>query len=54
MLCRAKVYYLTDFQLLTYALPQVRPTVFFSVPRFYEKLWDQVTANKVGKAWLAE
>ena len=32
----------------------MRPNIFFSVPRFYEKLWDQVTANKVGKAWLAE
>lgn len=31
----------------------MRPTIFFSVPRFYEKLWDQVTANPVGKAWIA-
>lgn len=46
-------YYLNDFGSLTDALPQVRPTVFFSVPRFYEKLWDQVASNSLGKAWLA-
>ena len=52
MLCRAKVYYLTDFQLLTQALPQVRPTVFFSVPRFYEKLWEQIEQNAIGRRYL--
>ena len=52
MLCRAKVYYLTDFQLLTQALPQVRPTVFFSVPRFYEKLWEQIEQNAIGQRYL--
>ena len=52
MLCRAKVYYLTNFQLLTHALPQVRPTVFFSVPRFYEKLWEQIEQNAIGRRYL--
>ena len=52
MLCRAKIYYLTDFQMLTQALPQVRPTVFFSVPRFYEKLWEQIEQNAIGKRYL--
>jgi long-chain acyl-CoA synthetase len=52
MLCRAKIYYLTDFQMLTQALPKVRPTVFFSVPRFYEKLWEQVEQNAIGKRYL--
>lgn len=52
MLCRAKVYYLNDFQMLTHALPQVRPTVFFSVPRFYEKLWEQVEQNRFGQRVL--
>ena len=45
-------YYLNDFGKLTEALPQVRPTIFFSVPRFYEKVWDQVVSNPVGQAWL--
>lgn len=52
MLCRAKIYYLSDFQMLTRALPIVRPTVFFSVPRFYEKLWEQIEHNALGQRWL--
>ncbi len=52
MLCRAKIYYLNDFQMLTQALPQVRPTVFFSVPRFYEKLWEQIGQNPLGRRYL--
>ena len=52
MLCRAKIYYLNDFQMLTQALPQVRPTVFFSVPRFYEKLWEQIEQNPLGAKYL--
>ena len=52
MLCKAKIYYLTDFQMLTKALPEVRPTVFFSVPRFYEKLWEQIEQNPLGQRYL--
>ena len=52
MLCTSKVYYLNDFQMLTRALPQVRPTVFFSVPRFYEKLWEQIGCNPLGRRYL--
>ena len=44
-------YYLNDFGALTDALPKVRPTIFFSVPRFYEKLWEKAISNPVGKAW---
>ncbi len=53
VLCRTDYYFLNDFGTLTEALPKVRPTVFFSVPRFYEKVWDQVTANKMGQRWLS-
>ncbi len=53
LLADVDVYYLNDFGALTEALPKVRPTVFFSVPRFYEKVWDQVISNRLGKAWLA-
>jgi len=53
MLCKAKIYYLSDFQMLTKALPRVRPTVFFSVPRFYEKLWEQIEHNALGRRYLA-
>ena len=52
-LCRVDYYFLHSFGSLTKALPEVRPNVFFSVPRFYEKLWDQVTANRVGSLWLS-
>ncbi|MBP5771324.1 MAG: AMP-binding protein [Bacteroidaceae bacterium] len=52
MLCKAKIYYLNDFQMLTKALPEVRPTVFFSVPRFYEKLWEQIEQNPLGRKYL--
>ena len=54
VLSKVDYYYLNDFNALTDALPQVRPTIFFSVPRFYEKLWDQIAANKIGQTWLAE
>lgn len=52
MLCKVELYYLNDFGALTQALPKVRPTVFFSVPRFYEKVWQQLTENKFGKKWM--
>jgi len=52
MLCCAQIYYLNDFQMLTKALPLVRPTVFFSVPRFYEKLWEQIEQNSLGQRYL--
>lgn len=52
MLCKVKFFYLNDFALLTQALPKVRPTVFFSVPRFFEKLWDQIEQNPLGKHYL--
>lgn len=50
--CSVKYYYLNDFNQLTAALPKVRPTVFFSVPRFYEKLWQQILDNPLGQKYL--
>lgn len=52
MLCKVKFFYLNDFAMLTQALPKVRPTVFFSVPRFFEKLWGQIEQNPLGKHYL--
>ncbi|MBQ3477852.1 MAG: AMP-binding protein [Clostridia bacterium] len=46
-------FFLNDFGALTDALPKVRPTIFFSVPRFYEKLWDQIMANPLGQRWFS-
>ncbi|MBO6107365.1 MAG: AMP-binding protein [Stomatobaculum sp.] len=53
LLTKIDFYYLNDFNALSEALPKVRPTLFFSVPRFYEKIWEQVVSNGLGKAWLA-
>ena len=46
------IYYLEDFQNLQKILPKVRPTVFFSVPRFYEKVWEQAAKSSVGRMYL--
>lgn len=46
------LYFLEDFQQLPQALPRVRPNIFFSVPRFYEKVWSEVTDNWVSRIYL--
>ncbi|MDD1770712.1 MAG: AMP-binding protein, partial [Methanomassiliicoccales archaeon] len=42
------IHFLEDFKGLRNALPLVRPRIFFSVPRFYEKLWDSIRTSKQG------
>ncbi|MDD1750665.1 MAG: SDR family oxidoreductase, partial [Methanothrix sp.] len=34
------IYFLEDFRRLQKALPQVKPVLFFSVPRIYERIWE--------------
>jgi long-chain acyl-CoA synthetase len=34
--------FLRDFHDLSRSLPRVRPSIFFSIPRFYEKVWERV------------
>jgi long-chain acyl-CoA synthetase len=46
------IYFLEEFRRLHEGLDKVRPTVFFSVPRFYEKLWDELMANSLAKGYL--
>ena len=48
---RLNVYFLEEFSGLRRALSITRPTVFFSVPRFYEKLWEGLLQSRVGKAY---
>jgi long-chain acyl-CoA synthetase len=43
------IYYLEDFRDLQHTLTRVRPTLFFSVPRFYEKVWEGLMETKAGQ-----
>jgi long-chain acyl-CoA synthetase len=46
------IYFLEDFRKLQEALPQVRPTVFFSVPHLYEKVWEAIGKNSLGRLYI--
>jgi long-chain acyl-CoA synthetase len=46
------VYYLESFHELQKMLPRVRPTVFFSIPRFYEKVWEKASQSFIGHLFL--
>ena len=47
-----KLYFLENFQALETTLPKVRPSIFFSVPRFYEKVWSKVQQSWLGSMYL--
>jgi long-chain acyl-CoA synthetase len=34
-------------------LPRVRPTIFFSVPRIYERIWEALEVNSLGRRYLS-
>lgn len=46
------LYFLEDFSDLGDALPKVRPKIFFSVPRFYEKVWCNVLESRIGRFYV--
>lgn len=46
------IYFLENFRDLPVALPRVRPDIFFSVPRFYEKVWSAISENRIGRSYL--
>jgi len=46
------VHFLEDFRALSKTLPAIRPTIFFSVPRVYEKLWEGLRESTPGKRYL--
>jgi long-chain acyl-CoA synthetase len=46
------IYFLEDFRDLQAILPQVKPTIFFAVPRFYEKVWEALMENNVGRSYV--
>jgi long-chain acyl-CoA synthetase len=43
-----EVTFLEDFRRVAATLPAVRPTVFFSVPRLYQKVWEGVGRSRIG------
>jgi long-chain acyl-CoA synthetase len=47
-----KLYFLENFQTLETTLPKVRPKIFFSVPRFYEKVWSKIQQSWLGSMYL--
>jgi long-chain acyl-CoA synthetase len=47
-----EIYFLEDFRKLQDELPLVRPTVFFSVPRIYEKVWEALEKNPFGRFYI--
>ncbi len=47
------VWFLEDFHALSHVLPRVRPTIFFSVPRFYEKVWERFAEGAAGRLYRA-
>jgi len=49
---KINLYFLENFYELQKMLPKVRPVVFFSVPRFYEKVWEAFRKTKLGKNYL--
>jgi long-chain acyl-CoA synthetase len=44
-----RLHFLEDFHSLRRALSLVRPSIFFSVPRFYEKMWDSFQGSVLGR-----
>jgi long-chain acyl-CoA synthetase len=47
-----EITFLEDFHRLTQALVDTRPVILFSVPRFYEKLWERFAASKQGGRYI--
>ncbi len=47
-----KLYFLENFGDLREVLPKIRPKIFFSVPRLYEKVWCNVLESSVGRFYV--
>jgi len=47
------LYFLENFHDLEESLQKVRPNVFFSVPRFYEKVWCSVLESRIGQIYIS-
>jgi len=47
-----EIYFLEDFRKLQRELPRVKPNVFFAVPRVYERIWEVLGRNRIGKIYI--
>ncbi len=47
-----EITFLEEFRRVASTLPAVRPTVFFSVPRLYQRVWDQLGRSAIGARYL--
>jgi long-chain acyl-CoA synthetase len=47
-----EITFLEDFRRAASTLPDVRPTVFFSVPRVFERVWEGLERSRVGARYL--
>jgi long-chain acyl-CoA synthetase len=47
-----RITFLDDVRAVGRALPLVRPTIFFCVPRLYEKVWAALAATRPGHRYL--
>jgi long-chain acyl-CoA synthetase len=45
--------FLEDFSGLKHSIPRVRPTIFFAVPRLFEKVWAGLGGSGAGRAYLS-
>ncbi|MCE7980030.1 MAG: NAD-dependent epimerase/dehydratase family protein [Caldilinea sp. CFX5] len=46
------IYFLEDIYAVARALPRIRPHLFFAVPRIYEKVWEGLQKNWLGRFYL--
>jgi len=49
---RLDIYFLEDFRDLQDTLVKAKPTIFFAVPRFFEKVWEGLMENSVGRSYV--
>lgn len=52
VLAPVDIYFLHDLRDLSRELPRVKPTVFFSVPRVYEKVWERLLGSRFARLYL--
>ena len=46
------IYFLENIKDLQNALRMVRPMTFFSIPRFYEKIWEEILKSRTGRKYI--